>query len=140
MVLVLGTFYYVSTKLSSEDVRLFLVSSIQKAMPGTQVSIEQIDYNWGPSVTFEVQGLDVKLKKDRPGSELFFVRRAFIRIPVWAILFKGDEINIIVSSPQVNYYEYRNGLNNWNLAKGEQGKKAARPDKKRPWPSKVLHR
>lgn len=119
VLLIFGTLYYISTQLSGEEVKLFLVSIIKQAMPNTQVTIKQVDYNLGFSLRFEIQEIDIKLKEDRPGGGLFFVRKAFIRIPIWTIFLKGGEIDIIVSSPQISYYEYRNGANNWNLGKGQ---------------------
>lgn len=126
--LIFGVIYYVSTKLSNEDVKSFLVLKIKETMPGTRVSIKQVDYSLGFAINFKVQDLDIKLKKNKPGGELFFVSKAFIRVPLWAIFSKGGIIDIIISSPQVNYYEYQNGLNNWGL--GKSAKRVRRLNKK----------
>ena len=39
--LLFSTLYYVSTTLSREDIKSFLISKIEEAMPGTLVSIKK---------------------------------------------------------------------------------------------------
>ena len=116
-----ATLYYVSSKLSSEDIKSFLVSKIEEAMPGTLVSIKEIRYSMGGNIRFEIQELDVKLRQIRPGRELLSVDKAFIRIPLWAILFEGGKIEIIILSPKINYYEYQDGPHNWTLGRKSNG-------------------
>ena len=119
---VLGGLYYVSKKLSRNDIKSLLIASIQRIMPSAQVSIGDVDYNLGLSLGFEVKNFDLRLKEGRPGSGLFFTERAFVKVPMWILLFNKGEIDIIVSSPQINYYEYRDGRSNWNLKKTSKSK------------------
>ena len=115
--LIFSILYYISIKLSSDDIQSFLTSVIETSLPGTLVSINRVSYSVGLSLNIEIQELDIKLKKNRPGSELFFVKKAFIRTPVWAIFFTGGKSDIIIDSPRINYYEYRDSSNNWNSKK-----------------------
>ena len=129
--LLFSTLYYISTTLSREDIKSFLISKIEEAMPGTLVSIKKIKYSSGSTLRFEIQDLDVTLRESRPGGELFSVARTFIRVPLWSIFFKGGTIDIIISSPKINYYEYQNTPHNWNL--GRKGKvRTVKPQKERP--------
>ena len=106
--------YYTASKLSSEDIKSFLTSRIEKMIPGSEVRIAQISYVLGASINFNIRGVDIKLKKNHPGRELFFVDTALVQVPIWAMFSKEGRIDIIVTSPQIQYYEYRNGSHNWS--------------------------
>ena len=106
-----------SIRLSSKDLKAALVSNIQKVYPETQVDVGDVKYNLGFSLRFEISQLDIKLKKDQLGKELFYADKAFVRIPIWVFLFNKGEVDIILSSPKINYYEHRNGRHNWSWKK-----------------------
>ena len=115
-----AAFYYLSTVLSNKDVKEFLITQIERHMPKTTVNIEHITYRLGPSLLFEIQGLDIKLKENRPGRELFFVSKAFIQIPLLAFFSPSTVTDIIISSPQISYYEFQDGVNNWSRGRGKK--------------------
>ena len=120
LLVVIAAFYYLSTALSSKDVKEFLITQIERHMPKTTVNIEHVTYRLGPSLLFELQGLDIKLKENRPGRELFFVSKAFIQTPLLAFFSPSTITDIIISSPQISYYEFQDGVNNWSRGRGKK--------------------
>ncbi|MCY4644247.1 MAG: hypothetical protein OXB88_06470 [Bacteriovoracales bacterium] len=112
-----GIFYYISTNLSNEKIKASLISTLEDHIHGADVSIGRIDYRLGASIRFEIQDLNIKRKEIKPIHKLLFIRKATARIPIWSIFFKGATIDIAASSPQISYYKYKDGSNNWTSKK-----------------------
>ena len=113
--LVIGMLYSISSDLSKKDIRSLVISMVESSIPGIDIQIKDIDYTIGLSLNFNIHEVDMKLKDDKPGREIFFAKKVFIQVPLWSYIFRSnwEGMDIIISEPKINYYEYGSGLSNW---------------------------
>lgn len=117
IVLIGGVVYYASTRFSEEDIKHMVKSGLEKTFPEANIAIGDVKYTLGPSISFVINDVSIRLKEARPGEELFAVKKTYLKIPIWSLLSDGGEVSLNVDSPQVTFFEYKEG-NNWSEAKG----------------------
>lgn len=128
--LILGVVYFASTRFSEEEIQSLVKSSLEKTFPESSVKVGKVEYTLGPSITFIINDVQIKLKEGRPGEDLFSVKETFLKIPIWSLLSDGGEISLKVDSPQVSYVEYDEDSNNWKIAMGKEFETASAKNNK----------
>ena len=123
-----GAIFYVTTKIKPEDIKKLAIEATEKALPGTNVKIKKVDYSIGASFSFELDDLEIKLKKDllkrTYGKDFFEVGKVKVKVPLWALITNGGTISINVDSPEVTYKEFSALKTNISLAMGPKEKEA----------------
>ena len=114
VVLTISAVVIASKKLTPEQVRTIVIEQIEKALPGASVSLGKIDYSLGTSIQFDLNNLDIKLKK-KTKTDLLSLQQAQLKVPILAILLNGGTVSLSVNRPKVKYQEFRKS-NNWELA------------------------
>lgn len=124
-----GAIFYVTTKIKPEDIKKLAIEATEKALPGTNVKIQKVDYSIGTSFSFELDDLEIKLKKDllkrTYGKDFFEVGKVNVKVPLWALITNGGTISINVDSPEVTYKEFSALQTNISLAMGPKKKEDA---------------
>ena len=92
-----GIFYYAYHKINGEELRGFMISSLERAFPYANVNVGEVGIQFGKSLNLTVQGfsLDLAGKKTNFSKELFKIEKVGINIPLWVLL--GFEQNIIIN-------------------------------------------
>lgn len=102
VVLICVLFYVVSQKINTEDLKKMIETKVEEALPGTDVSIEELSYRLGTQATVTISKLDIKsLAPFKGKKELFSVNQVYLNIPFGAILFGGGTIDLEIDSPEV---------------------------------------
>jgi len=115
LLLFVGSLYYLSTKITPEEVRKQTLTFLTKNMPGASVQLGEVNYSFGTSLKFKLNNLQIKLK-DEPHSPLASINVLDVKIPIWAILTGGGTVGININAPILHYTEIANNQNNWNKA------------------------
>lgn len=114
VVVLSGALYFITTKINPEEIRKLVISSVSKALPGSSVALEKVEYGLGTSIKFKLQNLDLKLKDGK--TKLFNVKDIDVNIPIYAILTGGGTIDLTINNPQAYFREINPGINNWSKA------------------------
>lgn len=109
-----GAVYYASTLVSPDEVRRLTLEKLQETFPNSKINLGEIDFSMGPTFKFDLEKLIVHADQNEP-EKLFAVEDVHVKVPVWAILFGGGEIDVRIQSPEL-YYISVNKTNNWSKA------------------------
>jgi hypothetical protein len=126
---VTGLFYYVSTKISPEELRLTLQQEVQKAIPNSIVDLGPIEYSLGANIKFQLTRLDIK-SKNKLKNDLFKVKGVEIKIPIWSIITGGGDIDVLVNKPQIYYKQFKK-TDNWSIALKKKSSKSKKVKSKK---------
>ena len=118
-----GLYFYVSTKISPEEIRKLTISELQKIFPHAEINLGKIDYSIGLTVKLKAEALSMKYPRGGQKYNLFEVKDFNVYIPIMSIIKTSGTIRIAVENPKLGYYEFTNG-NSWTLAMGK-GKEGA---------------
>lgn len=109
-----GAIYYASTLISPEEVRRLTLQKLEETFPNSKVELGELSFTIGTTFKFDLDELTISSPKKAP-KPLFAVEDVHMKVPVWAILFGGGEIDVQVSSPEV-FYKTLADQNNWSNA------------------------
>ncbi|MBF0359741.1 MAG: hypothetical protein HQK49_01965 [Oligoflexia bacterium] len=116
-----GLFYYISSKISPEEIKKITISTISKSFPNAKVELEKLDYSIGFSFKFKIQNLSIiptTVSSDPAASagSLFSVNEVEARVPFWALLTGGGTIEIYINKPSLEFIMFAKDDNNWKRA------------------------
>ena len=114
-----GLFYYASLKINGEELRKFMVSSLEEAFPYANVDMGEVKIKLGSSLNLAVQGLSLHLADKK--TELFEIDRVGINIPLWILLGFEQNITINLDGAYVNFFQ-SGEKSNWLEARKKSGK------------------
>ena len=120
-----GLFYYAFHKVNGEELRKFMVSSLEKAFPHVNVHVGEVDVQFGSSLNLVVQGFSLELteKVENFPEELFRIERVGINIPLWVLLGFEQSIMINMDGALVNFVQSGKRSNWFAAYKGSSGKR-----------------
>ncbi len=113
LLLVLGSLILVKSKLRPSSVRNLIVQSVQETLPGAEVSLGQIQLDFGLNIYMRIN--DVKLTSKEKKSELFEATSCVLKLPLWTVVTGGGVVEILMEKPFVHYLNF-GATNNWKLA------------------------
>lgn len=114
-----GAVYYASTLVSPDEVRRLALEKLEQTFPQSQIDLGELNFSMGPTFKFDLERLAVS-SPGKNTENLFSVEDVQIKVPVWAILFGGGDIDIRIQSPEVRYVEMDES-NNWVVAMKKKG-------------------
>ena len=118
MVLLVGcVFYYASHRINGEELRKFMISSLEDVFPYARVDMGEVDLKFGSSLNLVAHGLSLTLVEEKPAypSELFKIERVGIEIPLGVLLGLEQSITVNLDGALVNFLR-SGGKNNWQKA------------------------
>ncbi|MEE3078826.1 MAG: hypothetical protein VX341_05780 [Bdellovibrionota bacterium] len=127
-----GVVYIAKEKLNPNELKVLLISEVQKIVPNANVKTSNVSLSLGllrSSLNLNDFEISLNNEKNKP---LFSVKNIEIKIPFWAIIFGGGKINLNIDKPLINYMEYEK-LSNVEmamLAKDNRGIKKDKPSEK----------
>jgi len=122
LVLVVGLFYYASTKLRPEEIKKITIEQTKKIFPRSVVTLQNVDIGWGLNFKVNLEKLSIKALKDNQQVEMMAVDQMVLKVPIWAILSGAGVIDVKLDAPVINYHEFAEG-NNWTYAMGDNASK-----------------
>ena len=123
--LMIGGYIFISSKITPEKLKAEMEKSLKGLLPGAEITVGNLSYSIGLSVTVRIEKLEGTLK----GRPLFALKRMETFIPLWSLLTGGGTVDISLDNPFVHYTQ--TGIeSNWSLALGENiGKKEKEEEK-----------
>jgi hypothetical protein len=125
-----GTIYYASTLVSPQEVRRITLEKLQDTFPNSQIELGELNFSIGTTFEFDLDMLSIHAPEEN-SKQLFGVEDVRIKVPVWAILFGGGEIEVQVNSPKLRYVTLGE-TNNWSVAMKATERKKEQSTKKDP--------
>lgn len=111
----LAAIYYASTLVSDEEVRKIVLQQIEKTFPAASVELGELNVSAGFNFHFNMESLKISLEDTQLGSDLVSLSGVVVKVPVWAILTGGGEIDININEPKLDYRE-KEESSNWSRA------------------------
>ena len=117
MLLFGGILYYASQKINEEELRKFMISSLESVFPHANVTVGGVDLKFGKSLNLAIEGLYLTLPEKDPSSQknLFKINRVRIEIPFGVLLGLEQSITINLDGSLVNFVKLK-GESNWSKA------------------------
>ena len=117
ILLFLGSlFYYAYQKVNGEELRKFMISSLEEAFPHAKVNVGEVKLKFRSSLNLSVEGLSLTL--DGTGnsqSKLFDIQEMGVEIPLLSVLGFEQNITINLGSSYINFAQSK-GVSNWSEA------------------------
>ncbi|OFZ14405.1 MAG: hypothetical protein A2X86_06050 [Bdellovibrionales bacterium GWA2_49_15] len=113
LLLATGSLILVKDRFRPTIVRGWILQAVNEALPGAEVSMNEIQLNFG--LNMYVRLSDVSLKTKERSMALFEVHSCVIKLPLWAILTGQGAVEVLVEKPQA-YYLGTAQTNNWMMA------------------------
>ena len=123
-----GVVYIAKEKLNPNELKVLLISEVQKIVPNANVKTSNVSLSLGllrSSLNLNDFEISLNNEKNKP---LFSVKNIEIKIPFWAIIFGGGKINLNIDKPLINYIEYEK-LSNVEMAMLVKDNKRTKKDK-----------
>ena len=111
-----GIVYYASEKVNGEELRKFMVSSLEKSFPHAKVDVGRVNLKFGKSLNLAVEGLSLVLMEDQ--SDLFKIGRVSIEVPFGVLLGLEQSITITLEGSRISFVKSE-GVSNWFKAMGK---------------------
>lgn len=116
-----GALFFASQKLKNLDLVKLAKENIEKSLPGAKANITKIDYSLGASIEFKAENTSLTLKRN--GTPLIDLKDIVIKIPLWAILTGGGNLQVDIDNPKISFVQYSKTKNNWLEATGGSKKR-----------------
>jgi len=102
--------YFVHTKISPDELKVFLVRTIEKNFPETKADFEKVKYSLGFNANFTIEKFSLQNKSDK--RELFQAENLRIKIPIWSMIVEGGTIDLFIDNAKL-VFESDKGISNW---------------------------
>lgn len=108
-----GTLILIKNRFHPSVVRTWIIQAMYEALPGAEVTINDIQLNFGLNIYIRLA--DVSLRTKEKSAELFNVHSCVIKLPLWALLTGQGVVEVLVEKPSA-YYLGHGEANNWVFA------------------------
>jgi len=126
LLLIIGVFYYASTKLRPDEIKKMAIAQSKAVFPNADLTLDTVEIGWGFNFNIHLAKLKLVATKDNKPVEMLAVDQLVVKVPVWALLSGRGILEIKLDAPMMNYAEFAEG-NNWTYALGDK-----KPEEKKP--------
>ena len=112
-----GIFYYASQKVNGDELRKFMISSLEGVFPQAKVDVGKVKLGFGSSLNLMVEGVSLVLaeKKEASQRDLFKIQKVEVEIPLWIMLGFEQSITVNLDGSLINLVQSK-GKSNWAVA------------------------
>ncbi|MBF0311851.1 MAG: hypothetical protein HQK52_00450 [Oligoflexia bacterium] len=116
--LIFGAAYYYFSRLTPDELKQMVTTTMEKQFPNSKIAIEKISYSFGFSFKIKIEGVSLSLKSPSTPEEtdLFALAQVNLKIPFWAIFTNGGSIDLNAHAPNINFVMADKTHNNWTKA------------------------
>ena len=109
-----GVFYYAYQKINGEELRKFMIASLEDVFPHATVDVGEVKLKLGSSLNLTVEGLTLTLSKEQklPQDNLFKIQKMGMEIPLLSVLGFEQNITVHLDDSHINFTRAK-GISNW---------------------------
>ena len=119
ILLLVGSAFYLKSKINADDLRVVVLSEIQKKFPQAIIKLGKIQIHMGRRIKIVANSFSMSVLKKQKKVSLVSVKNIILDVSIWSFLFGKGNIEISSKGPRFFYVKIGNQTN-WDFAIGKR--------------------